>query len=371
MKKLALVPLLVVALASCEDQPGPVALDAAGGPLASLTADPCPVDWMIVAGPLSVYAGTFTLHHQQFNISGGRKDFYDIAGWISCHTTMESTIFMTPDGRRTAYHNWWFFPEQVQEVNSFSVVGSTGPDGYYALALDVREEARFISAPPEPAFVGGTYEANAIEGYHWDGTPLDVESTSPWVCTASGTSPVTVAFVGAGTCSLYSRWGEPAQMFEVVLPWTATIETGENVTVQAINEDTSEPGTVMLTFENVTTEGSVSVTTETVIADSDPQPPSNFQLGDPPTYYNITVSEDLEFDGSVQVCITFTDEEVANIDEGELELLHWNGTEWEVLENQVITGNTICADTYSFSPFAIGQRLAEDKPGKRKAKGKR
>jgi hypothetical protein len=74
----------------------------------------------------------------------------------------------------------------------------------------------------------------------------------------------------------------------------------------------------------------------------------------------------------VEVCIGYTDEQVAGMDESALQLLHWNGTEWEVLDNQTVdrVANTICATTTSFSPFTIGQLPADEKNGKGKAKQK-
>jgi hypothetical protein len=114
----------------------------------------------------------------------------------------------------------------------------------------------------------------------------------------------------------------------------------------------------------------VTVTTETVSADSDVDPPANFSLGDPPKYYNITLSEELEFDGMVRVCITYADGDFGGTTPV---LLHWNGTEWEELPGQDHdpATNTVCAYTDSFSPFALAVEITmEDENGKGKAKAK-
>jgi hypothetical protein len=233
----------------------------------------------------------------------------------------------------------------------------------------------FTSTPPDPAFVGNTYEVKAEHSDELGEGGIWLGSRTPDVCYLYGEwhsgNPVsaTVTFLEAGTCIIdaYEGWAFwwAQQTFSVVDPGTAEVGIGSAVSVPLSNE-------VSLTFDDVTAEGSVSVTTETVDSDSDPQPPSNFQLGDPPTYYNITTSDGLEFEGSVRLCITYGDEEFASMAADELVLLHWDGSSWNVLENQTVdtTTNTVCADTDSFSPFAIAYQLVDDERGKRKAKGK-
>jgi hypothetical protein len=242
------------------------------------------------------------------------------------------------------------------------------------------EGTHFISTPPDPAYVGQTYLA-AAQRNEFDAPHL--WSETPSVCAFAENEVIlsdTVTFVTAGTCILaaqckYCAIQEPGpvyQEFPIVNVWTADVNEGLNVVIEPVDSETQEPGPVQLIFDHVTSGGTAAVSMEAVTADSDVQPPANFQLGDPAMYYHITLSDDLTFEGAVRVCITYTDEQVAGMRESELQLLHWNGTEWEVLENQLVDTltNTVCATTTSFSPFLIGHTILDDKNGRAKQKSK-
>ena len=103
---------------------------------------------------------------------------------------------------------------------------------------------------------------------------------------------------------------------------------------------------VSITFAEVLSVGVTEVDT----TESGPEPPSGFQLGDPPTYYELTTTATLA--GDVEVCIDYSG--VSFADENELKLYHFEGNVWVNATTSIDTTNDIiCATVTSLSPFAI------------------
>jgi len=107
---------------------------------------------------------------------------------------------------------------------------------------------------------------------------------------------------------------------------------------------------VAITFPAVTTAGTTTLTT----SQDGPQPISGFQLGDPPTYYEISTTA--TFTGQVTVCVSYAG--VTFADENALRLQHFNISDyrWEDITTSLDTlADVICGQTSSFSPFAVFQ----------------
>ena len=109
---------------------------------------------------------------------------------------------------------------------------------------------------------------------------------------------------------------------------------------------------VALTFDNVTQPGDTTVTTSA----TGPLPPSGFQLGVPPTYFDINTTA--AFSGAIQVCIDYSGVSVGN--EANLRLFHLEG------QNLVdrtdagypnVAANVICGTVTSLSPFVVLERI--------------
>ena len=61
-----------------------------------------------------------------------------------------------------------------------------------------------------------------------------------------------------------------------------------------------------------------------------------------------------QFSGNVTVTITYTDDQIAGLDESSLKIYHWDGTQWVALSTTVnLSTNTLTATTTSFSDFAV------------------
>jgi hypothetical protein len=119
---------------------------------------------------------------------------------------------------------------------------------------------------------------------------------------------------------------------------TANTQPGSGVMV------TVSPATV--TFTNVQSAGDTTVSMST----EGTPPPSGFQLGNPPAYYDVATTA--AYTGRVTVCITY--DESAFQDESLLQLNHFEPPVWVNRTVSLDTdSNVICAQTDSLSPFAI------------------
>ncbi len=123
---------------------------------------------------------------------------------------------------------------------------------------------------------------------------------------------------------------------------------GVSVVVQPVNPLT-QIAPVTLLFSNVTQPGNTSV----VISNAGPTPPAGFQLGLPPTYYDLTTTA--SFSGTIQTCFDYTN--LNYTDETNLRLFHYEGGTWVDVTTSLNTAtNIICGNVTSLSPFAILQR---------------
>lgn len=127
---------------------------------------------------------------------------------------------------------------------------------------------------------------------------------------------------------------------------------GSNIVVTP-EDCTTGTSPVTLTFEKVTESGYTSLTT----SDSGPAPPTGFQIGDPPTYYEITTTA--SYSGLIAVCITFSGITFT----GPLEALllgYYEDPYWVNCTDSVDTTNQIiCGSVTSLSTFAIGEDVAD------------
>ena len=128
--------------------------------------------------------------------------------------------------------------------------------------------------------------------------------------------------------------------------------TPVSIAVQALG---ATPGILPVTvlFDNVTTEGITTLSTSS----SGPAPPIGFQLGDPPTYFDLTTTA--QFVGPVTVCIDYSFMGFTN--ESLLTLEHFEDTDGDgIADNWVdqtvsrdADNNIICATVGTFSIFAV------------------
>ncbi len=89
-------------------------------------------------------------------------------------------------------------------------------------------------------------------------------------------------------------------------------------------------------------------------SNSGPTPPSGFQLGNPPTYYDIGTTA--TYTPPVTVCIVY--DPAPYPDPNSLHLLHYESNTWlDVTTSNDVTNHTICGQVDSLSPFLIAQKM--------------
>src|SRR5581483_10904359 len=124
-------------------------------------------------------------------------------------------------------------------------------------------------------------------------------------------------------------------------------QVGSNISVSPVDSATGE-APVSLTFSNVVQSGSTSVS----ISSSGFPPPSTFQLGNPPAYFDLHTSA--TYSGLLTVCINYRG--ISFTDTSELRLFHFEGAGWVDVTVSVDTSTqTVCGNVGSLSPFAIFQ----------------
>jgi hypothetical protein len=112
--------------------------------------------------------------------------------------------------------------------------------------------------------------------------------------------------------------------------------------------DTSGQTMATVTFTNVTTGGVTTIVPLTSSSPSFTPLPSNFALGDPPVYYDISTTA--AYSPPVTICLQY-----ANSQPGTPHLLHYTGGTWyDVTSSSNLATFTVCGEVESFSNFGVG-----------------
>jgi len=137
-------------------------------------------------------------------------------------------------------------------------------------------------------------------------------------------------------------------MFLFMQPTPAATPAGAAVVVQP-TDPTTGATPVTLEFANVVVPGTTTVTTSGGGAPI----PGQFQLGDPPVYYNFTTTA--TFSGAISICVDFTG--VTFPAGTTMKLLHYENGAWVDVTLGVPSGNQLCGTAASLSPFALVRAL--------------
>lgn len=87
-------------------------------------------------------------------------------------------------------------------------------------------------------------------------------------------------------------------------------------------------------------------------------PPSNFLLGNPPTYFDISTTAGVA--GNIQVCLIYPPGSI--YPRGTLpSLYHFEGGQWvDITTSRDLASHTVCGFTSSLSPFAVGYLIVTE-----------
>lgn len=125
----------------------------------------------------------------------------------------------------------------------------------------------------------------------------------------------------------------------------ANTREGTNVIVQPVDSTTGGMPAV-LTFSQVTQAGDTLLTTSS----TGPAPPAGFNLGDPPTYYDLVTTA--VYIGQITVCLNYSG--VSFQDETQLKLFHFESGAWVDRTTSLdVINNIVCGEVSSLSPFAV------------------
>jgi hypothetical protein len=219
--------------------------------------------------------------------------------------------------------NFQLGPDGDLAFQSFVLAGGQRTLGVWHVKTDNTVEEILVRGQVAPEFGGGS--------------PITSTASTSW--NSGGRYPVW-ARVSGGTFT------EGIFLF---VPTVATnTPAGTSVPV-TMTDSTTGTTPVALTFASVTTAGATTLTTSS----GGPAIPTAFSLGDPPVFYNIETTA--TFAGSISVCIDFSN--VSFPSGAPLRLLHFEGGVWVDVTTSGPTGNIICGNVTSLSPFTVVQQL--------------
>ncbi|HEY3243003.1 MAG TPA: hypothetical protein VGM03_06585 [Phycisphaerae bacterium] len=123
--------------------------------------------------------------------------------------------------------------------------------------------------------------------------------------------------------------------------------TGSNV-VADLSGGTQTAGGCTISFSETTMGGETALAISAV----GPTPPAGFQLGDPPTFYDISTTA--SYTGTIEVCINYAN--ASFTDETALRLFHFENDAWaDVTSSLNTSAHVICGQVSSLSPFVIAE----------------
>lgn len=165
-------------------------------------------------------------------------------------------------------------------------------------------------------------------------------------CTVSVTFTPATTGARAGTLTITDNASTSPQTISLAGRGINT-PTGTNI-VSAPVDTTTGSTPVNLTFSTVTQAGITSLTTSA----AGNSPPTGFNVGNPPTYYQLSTTAVLS--GSVSICINYAGVSFTN--PSQLRMFHFESGAWIDVTTSLDTVNSIiCGSITSLSPFAIFQ----------------
>lgn len=199
---------------------------------------------------------------------------------------------------------------------------------------------------PQPVIVAGGHTFRSLST-GWKAT-CGVTTSGAAYCWGehSGSGEFGNPTIGQGSTT-------PAPVTNVAPPPEAT-PTGSGVEVQPTDQSTGQPSAVTLTFATVTEPGLTTVISLEPGGEGVPPSPSNFQLGEPATFYE--VASTASFMGTIALCFSFAGVSYPNPEL--LTLLHSENGSWVNITTSVdVQAQVVCGTTSSLSPFVVAQRL--------------
>lgn len=284
-------------------------------------------------------------------------------------TLNETYVLVSKAGTLPAIGTFLGLPEgaelTLQSVYRFRVSyrGGDGNDVTLTSLNGKNPTATTLVSSPNPSRPGDTVTltatvtrtgGNALEplpaGYvrFWSGGTVALVSLVNGVATlelstmATGSHVWRAEYPGDGF-----NGGSTSPPLTQIVSAQGTTTPGSDVVVEVTTTlPNGQPATVDMQFSNVTSSGTTTVSAST----AGPLPPTGFQLGNPPIYFDVSTTA--TFGGTVTLCFGWTEGQFAN--EAAIGLWHYEGGSWVNVTTLLdTTANTVCGRTTSLSPFTL------------------
>jgi VCBS repeat-containing protein len=257
--------------------------------------------------------GSFT-YTPAANFAGSDRFVYRASdgtpGWAPAEVILtvaavNDAPILSPVGPRTVTEG------QLLEITLAASDPDGGPVTYEASGL-----------PPGATFDGGSGVFRYTAGYETSG--------------AAGNAAFEVTFRVRDSASALDEEAVAITVLDV----PSATPPGEDVVVEPTDQNGARP--VTLTFDNIVSEGTTTVVTTG--PEESPPPPAGYQLGEPPTFYDVTTTA--TFSGAIQLCFSYGG--ISFADEATLRLFHYEGGAWiDVTVSLDTVANVICGRTTS------------------------
>lgn len=261
------------------------------------------------------------------------------AGWGFSHSGLQeaetSFLFAFASGQETVTWNVAYLPTGKQTISQTSTLGNAfwqfNPCGNIIALVSNK-----------PGFSEQVDLFSTETGTHLGGTSFPVQNV---------TISSTVDNTGIG--QEVGKITNPLQTIVIAQDNCGpNTKNGSNVTVSPVCSQTnSSPVTV--TFSNVSQDGGTGVNESS----TGNAPPGDFQIGNPPVYYDIATSA--TYSGDITICINYAGITFS----GTPRLFHYENGAWVDRTTSVdATTHTVCATVSSLSPFALFSEPAPQAP---------
>jgi len=225
--------------------------------------------------------------------------------------------------------------------------GGEEPDSAFEIALGDGTGNFWLLLSPDNSYGGwATLSDGCCDFEGWGSTIHPLAWSGHYEIVIQGL--VAADFNGDGKLDIAAARTSP-NVVTILLNTTSSFNTnpGANIAAHPV-DSTTNMNPVTLSFSSVTQSGMTTLSTSTVGT----APPSGFQLGTPPVYYDLKTTA--TFSGSVSVCVNYAGTSFNG--QTSPRLFHYENGAWVDITTSLDTAHTtICGSATSFSPFILAQ----------------
>lgn len=273
-------------------------------------------------------------------------------GFVAVSTQSDGKILTTSNSYRyiTPYPAPPFYFIDLRRFNTDGTLDSSfGTGGLVETNVNPNAHGIANAVQPDGKILVTGHDSGGIivARYHTDGS-LDPDFDGGMVTTGPYGDGNAIALQSDGKVVVAGWWGDgntsgPSVVRYLVEEVAISLPTPVGTDVSLVFELDEE---VTITFSEVTAAGDTTVTETSTV----PPPPSGFQTGNPPLYYDIQTTA--TYTAPVTLCFTYNSDNY--VDPGLARLFHYESGVWvDVTTSNDTVNEIICGQVSSLSPFAI------------------